>query len=586
MLPRTRKSRQGGIYIVVLGTAMIVAMLGLAALVGQRLQNRMLTMSADVRHAQLNAHTAVELALLTMKQDANWRTTQTNGTWFSARGTGAGTCTLAVTDPVDSNLADDANEPLLVRGIGYSGKAEQRFDVYVDPQREPLACLRYGVAAADIDLQGDTLRSSATISANTTSANSSQVHGKVEAVSISGSTYHTGTSQVEAAKRPAMPDWATVFNYYRTNGTQISIGNLASSLPNMCWNTSFDSDSSYWSGTATGLPSASVTRETGVSGHSAALRVHNRSANTAGASQAIDTYVKPSQSYTVTFQVYAPSSWGNAFRVKICTKGVGSASQTNAATAVLVGSGGWEDVSVSVSAPNWSGELDYARITIDTDHFLGTTNSFYIDNIDIREVATGRFIYRQVLSPSINPFGGTANSQGIYWINCAGNKVTIERSRILGTLLIVNPGPGSCIGNGPVHMSPAVAGYPALLVDADNTSDADFAIYATNLALNERENATNFNPAGAPHEDFGQDNDQNDIYQSAIIGLVAIEDDLTFQNTPLIRGQLLVGDDISNSSGTLEIQYQPASLLNPPPGFWGNYTYLRRPISGKKAVLP
>ena len=48
---------------------------------------------------------------------------------------------------------------------------------------------------------------------------------------------------------------------------------------------------------------------------------------------------------------------------------------------------------------------------------------------------------------------------------------------------------------------------------------------------------------------------------------MAVEDDLTFQNRPYIRGQLLVGGDITNSSGELEVEYQPESLLNPPPGF-------------------
>ena len=55
------------------GTALVVALLGMTALIGQRIQNRMIVASADIRQAQLNANTAVELALLTMKQDTNWR---------------------------------------------------------------------------------------------------------------------------------------------------------------------------------------------------------------------------------------------------------------------------------------------------------------------------------------------------------------------------------------------------------------------------------------------------------------------------------------------------------------------------------
>src|SRR5262245_59134912 len=126
--------RRAGVYVVVLGTSLVVGLLGLSALVAQRVQNRMLTSSNDVRQAQLNAHSAVELALLTMKTDTNWRTSQSNGAWFTGGATGAGTCSVSVTDPADSDLADDANEPVTIRGIGYSGKAEQRFDVSVDPR--------------------------------------------------------------------------------------------------------------------------------------------------------------------------------------------------------------------------------------------------------------------------------------------------------------------------------------------------------------------------------------------------------------------------------------------------------------------
>jgi hypothetical protein len=79
--------------------------------------------------------------------------------------------------------------------------------------------------------------------------------------------------------------------------------------------------------------------------------------------------------------------------------------------------------------------------------------------------------------------GAPTNAQGIYWIDCAGNKLVIERSRIVGTLLVTNPGAGSCINNGPINWTPAVAGYPALLVDADIATDANFSIRATNRVL-------------------------------------------------------------------------------------------------------
>ena len=131
--------RTGGVYIAVLGTSLVVAMLGLAAVMGQRIQNRMLVSAADIRQAQLNANSAVELALLKMKQDTNWRMTYSNGNWFTIDGGSAGTYTANVTDPVDGNLANSSDDPVVVLGIGTSGQAAQRVEVTVDPRKSSLS---------------------------------------------------------------------------------------------------------------------------------------------------------------------------------------------------------------------------------------------------------------------------------------------------------------------------------------------------------------------------------------------------------------------------------------------------------------
>ena len=93
-----KRRRTGGVYIAVLGSAMIIALLGMCALMGQRIQNRLVRSSSDIRQAQLNANTAVELALLTMKQDTSWRTNNVNGNWFVNRSTGLETFEIANID--------------------------------------------------------------------------------------------------------------------------------------------------------------------------------------------------------------------------------------------------------------------------------------------------------------------------------------------------------------------------------------------------------------------------------------------------------------------------------------------------------
>jgi hypothetical protein len=584
------RRRTGGVYIAVLGSSLIIALLGMCALIGQRIENRLVVASSDIRQAQLNANTAVELAMLAMKQDTNWRTTYSNGNWFTNRSTGIGSCTANVVDPVDATLSGGADDPVVITGIGYSGGAEQRVQVTVDPKKNPYSCLRSAIAAGgNISLSSDILRTNGLTTANQISATSSAVYGKVEATSISGSTYSGTTTQVTSDKRPTMPDWTSVFQYYRDNATPLDISLFPQTTPNLGRNTSFDVDTSYWTGTAIGLPTATLEQKTGVNGHAACARVRDRGALTAGASQYIDHFVKMGVSYTITIQICPNSGLLNIFRVKLATKGTSSTVQTAQSSTVSILTNNWQEVTVTLTAPVWSGNLEYARVTIDTDSTnpFASTNDFYVDNLDIRENVTGRFIYREVIGTGVNTLYTNAptNSQGIYKIDCGGQKLIIERSRIVGTLLIINPGANSCVKDGPINWKPAVAGYPALLVDADNGTSADFSILATNRALSEKENGVNYNQAGAPSDEFGQDTDFNDIYQSHIRGLIAIRHDLTYQNRSLIKGQIIVGNNIANSSGELEVDYQTDSLLNPPSGFW-SYNYSRRTNSTQKAVLP
>ena len=234
---------------------------------------------------------------------------------------------------------------------------------------------------------------------------------------------------------------------------------------------------------------------------SKSLRVRNRSDQYAGPAQPIDGYVKSGQQYYIEGYVYHSTSLLNlgivglpkVFRISLYTKGSGdSSAQINTLASDVNATGlQWTKVSGNITAAAWTGYLQYAFVK-----FMCTDANvdFFLDDVVIRETTTGRIIYQKVLSPSLNPFGSQTNSQGIYWIDCANNKLVIERSRILGTLLVVNPGTGSCITNGPIHWSPAVAGYPALLVDADTPANANFSINATNRVLSEKENATNLQP--------------------------------------------------------------------------------------------
>lgn len=592
-ITRTRPLRRGSVYLAVLGTAMIAGVLAFSALALQRVQNRMLGSASDVQQAQLNAEAAIQMGLLTVKNDATWRTSNPHGDWFVDRNLGAGTSSLAVVDPLDASLADSATEPIEMTGVGAAGLAVQRVTRTIDSYPQPLECLRSAIAAGgDIALSGCTLRASNSglITANSISASGSNVYGRVQALTVSGGTYQETTTQVTPADRPTMPNWSTVFDYYQDNGTEIPIGSISSNMGSFVRNNSFTTDTSYWTGTPNGGPTATITRSNAFGTFRTAgggLRVSLRSAWNAGAAQPIDSFIKAGQPLTISGYInHTGIGAVRNFRVRIVTKGSGSSEAT--ASSADIGVLGvvvtFLPISATVTAPAWTGDLEYAYAIISGG--TGNTSDFYLDDVGIQDASSGRFIYREVLGPGVNTVNGAVNPQGLYWINCMNNRIVIERSRIKGTLLLINPGAGSMIGPGPISWTPNSPGYPCLLVDADTPTNADFTIAATNRTLNEAEDGTNYNPAGAIHSTFGTDTDINDTYPAEIQGVIVVRDDLTFQNNGLVRGSVIVGDQVAATSGSLDVDFRPDALYSPPPGLEDNPQQVPRPLSIRKVVGP
>ncbi|QDU57438.1 hypothetical protein [Aeoliella mucimassa] len=167
----------------------------------------------------------------------------------------------------------------------------------------------------------------------------------------------------------------------------------------------------------------------------------------------------------------------------------------------------------------------------------------------------------KVLSPNANPYG-VPNPEGIYLIDCQGKNVEINYCRIVGTLVLINPGSQSAI---PVSSSlePAVPNYPALLVDGD------FALAVSDYwysGLYEDYRRINYNPPGTPYMGV-DDYDYNDYYPAGIFGLVYVSGDLHVTGNTLISGGLICGDFSISSSKTLEVNYDSVYWDNPPPGF-------------------
>lgn len=202
------------------------------------------------------------------------------------------------------------------------------------------------------------------------------------------------------------------------------------------------------------------------------------------------------------------------------------------------------------------------------------TNGTWISVSALPLSGSVRQIAQKVLSPASNPFGSETNAQGIYVIDCQANSVVISQSRIVGTLVLLNPGSGSAV-QGSVNWTPVVQNYPCLLVQGD------LSLKFSSSALTE--SGTNFNPTGTPYPypDGDTDKDGTDSYPSLISGLVYVSGSVSTLNSPAV-GVLAVGGTLS-CSGTLNLTYDSLYLFNPPPGFY-SFVMTPDPQSWKQVV--
>jgi hypothetical protein len=184
-----------------------------------------------------------------------------------------------------------------------------------------------------------------------------------------------------------------------------------------------------------------------------------------------------------------------------------------------------------------------------------------------------------VLGPNVNPFG-IASPEGIYVLDCKNQKINITDSRILGTLVILDPGADSTITE-QVSITPAISNYPSLLV----RGNLKFA-FESDAFLRETTEGVNFNPSGAP-DNGAVDSDTSDSYASLIRGLVYVSGALeapSDSQTSVTDGVLLAGS--MSFSSNHRARYSPLFSASPPPGFARGNPMVIAPGTWRRETAP
>ncbi len=194
-------------------------------------------------------------------------------------------------------------------------------------------------------------------------------------------------------------------------------------------------------------------------------------------------------------------------------------------------------------------------------------------------IANPEIIDKQVLTPGINPWGA-ANPDGLYFIDTGNKDLTIQSSRINGTLVVRCGAGKKVVLIDKVFLHAYRADYPALIVDGP----LEITLKTSSNSLSESSENTNFNPPGAAYQGF-TDSDRLDTYPNEVRGLVHVRGTLLMDQTAIVRGTVIAEGNVMVKGNSNQIIYDSALHSNPPMGY---VDYMMQIAAGswKRIVLP
>lgn len=191
MTGATCSTRRGSAYIIVLGTALMVSVMGLAALTAVRVEQLGAKGGVDFTEARQLARSAVELGMLEIEENPDWRTDQPQGAWITNETLGRGTFSLEVADPNDDDFTSGANDYIVMKGTGVVGDARFVLSVELVPFGPAGSdCLQYAVQTGERIYNHESIVTDAPLSANLNIGNYDYIDGDVRAA---GFVWNNGT---------------------------------------------------------------------------------------------------------------------------------------------------------------------------------------------------------------------------------------------------------------------------------------------------------------------------------------------------------------------------------------------------------
>ncbi len=231
-------TRRGSAYVLVLGVALLVTVMGMGALTLTRVSAASTAAGNDWEEAGVLAFSATEQAVSAVNAAAAaapsaWRANYTSRQTVATTALGRGTMSWALKDEVDGNLSEDYLRPVRIYGVGRVGTVTRVYSVQVVPGGSPLDALRTGLTASGaVTITGNLTAANGPLASNANVSLSGTVNGSIEAATTSGTA--TGTHPITApAAAKAMPP-STVYADLLAVATPINLSAFAGGSISKC----------------------------------------------------------------------------------------------------------------------------------------------------------------------------------------------------------------------------------------------------------------------------------------------------------------------------------------------------------------
>jgi hypothetical protein len=190
----------------VLGVSVLVAVIGIGALLTARVATRATAGGNDAAEADALALSAIEQALALMNAHPNWRTAYQSGQESPPQALGRGTFTWRVVDELNGDLADDPAQPVRLYGTGSVGQARRVYSVMLRPDGPALEVLKkaaHGDAAFTVNSLATVNATGGPLSTDGEFRADGNVKADVEATNCSGGGFQGAMNK--DVKPRAMP---------------------------------------------------------------------------------------------------------------------------------------------------------------------------------------------------------------------------------------------------------------------------------------------------------------------------------------------------------------------------------------------